>query len=176
MSYHEFLNTLQKRGSKPHKLTHCLGVRDAWKWVRKNKWKALKGNKCSSADYGTVINEVNKILIERLLEGHSIVLPHQMGTLKLTAVNTKISYKDGKLQNNYRTDWKKTLEYWYEDNEAYKEKKRIKRIQKLLYSIKYIKNSARYKNQMFYQFRVNRGLVRTLGNKIENEKLNALIY
>lgn len=176
MSYKEFLKNVQKQGSKPHTISHCLGARDAWKWVRKNKWSLLKGNACSSSTYGAVIDEVNKVLSEKLLEGHSIVLPHQMGILKLVAIHSKLSFKDGKLENNYRTDWKKTLEYWYEDEEAFREKKCIKRVQKLLYAIKYLKASARYKNQKYYQFRLNRSLVRALGNKIENEKLNALIY
>lgn len=176
MKYQEFLNDLQKKGSKPHSISHCLGARDAWKKIRKDKWGYLKGNKCSSSLYGAVIDEVNKILSEMLLEGHKIELPHQMGSIELIAAQSKLDYKDGKLKSNYRIDWKKTLEYWYEDNEARRDRRCIKRVQKYIYSILYSKHNARYRNQKFYQFRANRSLVRTLGNKIENEKLNALIY
>lgn len=176
MSYQEFLNKIQRCGSKPHNISHCYGARDAWKWVRKNKWESLKGYKCSSSLYGAVIDEVNKMLSEKLLEGHSVDLPHQMGTLRLIAKEGKTGFLEGKIRNNYRVDWKKTLECWYEDDDARKQKIKIKRVQKYIYSLEYLKQHARYRNQKFYQFRVNRSLVRALGDKIENERLNALIY
>lgn len=176
MTYQEFLSDLQKLGSKPHKISKCLGARDAWKWVRKNKWEALRGSMCSSSLYGAVVDEVNKLIVEQLIEGHTITFPHQMGTLKLTATEAKVSYSDGKIKNNYRIDWKKTLNYWYKNPEAREQKQYIKKIQDYIYNILYIKNSARFKYRRFYQFRANRSLVKTLGKRIENEKLNALIY
>ena len=174
-NYQEFLNKLQKQGSKPHTISHCLGARDAWKWVRKNKWKVLKGQKCSSALYGALIMEVNKLLVEELFEGHLIEFPHNMGTLMLTGTPAKLRYKEGKLYNNYRTDWEKTLKYWFEDDEARKNKQVIKRVQNTIYNIKYSKRNACYKNQRYYHMRINRSLVRALGKKIKGQKLNALI-
>lgn len=176
MGYQEFLRVLQKQGSKAYKISKCLGARDAWKWVRKNKWELLDKQQCSHTLYGAVVNEMNKILAEQLLEGHQIILPYQMGSLELVAKKERVSFKEGSLHTNYRTDWKKTLKYWYEDEEALREHKQIKRVQKYIYSIKYRKHSAKYKNQRHYMFRANRSLVRALGNKIENEKMNALIY
>lgn len=174
-SYKEYLNTIQKKGSKPHHITHCLGARDAWKWIRKNDWELLCGQQCSSSLYGKVISTVNKEIINKLLEGHWIFLPHRMGLLAVAAIPTKVFYKGGKLKDNYRIDWKKTLEYWYEDSEARENKRCIKRINDYLYDVRYSKSSACYKNQKFYNFRANRSLVRTLGKKIENEKINAII-
>lgn len=176
MAYQEFLNDIQKKGSKPHHIGHCLGARDAWKWVRKNKWKLLKGHKFCPQLYGALIGRVNTLLIEKLLEGHQIVLPHLMGSLELVGTPAKLKEEKGKLKTNYRVDWKKTLECWYNDEEARNERIKVKRIQKYLYSIKYSKSTSNYRNQKFYNLRLNRSLVRTLGKKIENEKLNALIY
>lgn len=176
MTYQEFSTNLQKCGSKPHKISRCFGARDAWKWVRKNKWQALKGQKCSSSVYGAVVDEVNKVLVDQLFAGHAVVFPHQMGSIELTARQAKVSDVGGKVKSNYRVDWKKTLEYWYEDPAAMKERHRIKKIQKYIYSIVYSKHQARYKNQRYYMFRVNRSLVKTLGKAIENQKLNAFIY
>lgn len=176
MEYKSFLRQLQKQGSKPHRISHCYGVRDAWKWVRKNQWKALKGTHCSSSTYGAIINLTNKLLVEMLFEGHRIPLPYRMGTLELIATPASIKSLGGEVKSNYRTDWKKTLEYWHEDKEALQQRKRIKRVQKFIYSFYYSKHTAAYRNQRYYQFRVNRSLVRLLGEKIENEKLNALIY
>lgn len=176
MSLKEFLFQLQKPGSKPYKLTHCYGARDAWKWVRRNKWAALNGNKCSETLYGDIISTINQKLAEKLLEGHRIDFPYNMGTLELTATEPDVYLKDGKMTNTYRIDWKKTLNYWYEDSKAREERKHIKRIQKYIYHIHYSKAKASYRNQKYYDLRLNRSLIRALGAKIDNEKLNALIY
>lgn len=174
--YQEFLNKLQKRGSKEHSISHCYGTRDAWKWVRKNKWEPLKGLRCSSALYSEVVNTVNEILAEMLLEGHEIVLPYQLGSIRIIGVHAQLKMRNNKPQNNYRVDWKKTLDYWYEDPSARRDKRLIKRIQKNIYSIQYCKNKARYRNQRYYMFRANRSLVRALGKRIETGRLNSLNY
>jgi hypothetical protein len=169
--YQEFLGTLQKRGSKPHKISHCLGARDAFNWVRANHWKATEGKTVDKLLYSQIVSEIHKTLVEYLLEGHEIEFPYQMGSLVLTRVPAKVFYEDGELKTNYRTDWKKTLDYRFnEDPEGHK---LIKRIQPFIYAIKYYKKMARYHNRKFYHFRPNRSLVRTLGKEVEKGKLNA---
>lgn len=165
--YQEFLGKLQKRGSNPHRIRHCLGSRDAWKWVRKNKWKALDGKPCGQSQYSEIINTVNQFIVKQLLEGHEVEFPHQMGTLIISSVPTRVSIKNGKVTTNYRTDWKKTLDYWFEDRTAKEGHKYIKRIQKNLYFIRYCKNKALFKNRHFYSFRANRSLVKTFGKAVE---------
>ena len=171
MQYQEFLGKLQKRGSKPHKISHCLGARDAFSWVRANRWEATGGKHVDKLLYSQIISEVHKILVDSLLEGHEIEFPYQMGSLVLTSVPAKVFYDNGELKTNYRTDWKKTLDYRFnEDPEGHK---LIKRIQPLIYAIKYYKKGARYHNRKFYHFRPNRSLVRILGAAVEKGKLNA---
>lgn len=168
--FQQYLNILQKRGSKPHKLSHCLGSRDAFEWVRRNHWEATGGQRIDKLLYSQIISEVNRELMELLLEGHEIEFPYQMGTLIISRTPAKVFYKDGQLQNNYRTDWKKTLEYKF--NEDPDSHVRIKRIQPFIYGIRYYKKKARYHNQHFYLFRANRSLVKTLGAAIERGKVN----
>ena len=174
MGYQEFLNKLQRRGSNKYKIAHCLGARDAWLWVRRNKWIPLKGNKCSEQLYSEIVSSINLLLVEQLLEGHTIEFPHQMGHLQLISVSPKLKNSNGKYINNYRVDWKKTLDYWYHDEEARKKKQVVKRIQNNIYSIIYSKEGAKYKNQRYYCFRANRSLVRKLGRCIENGRVTAL--
>ena len=169
--YQKFLRDLQKWGSKPHKIGHCLGTRDAWKWVRKNKWEALGGKPFDQLMYSKIINNVNKALVEQLLDGHEIEFPFQMGSLILKSRPVVVKFKKGKLINNYRIDWEKTLNYWFEDKEALKKREVVKRIQKNIYSIKYQKDKAKFKNRHFYLFRANRNLVKSLGNVIENGRV-----
>lgn len=175
MDYQGFLNRLQKKGSKPHTISHCLGSRDAWKWVRRNKWKALNGLNIDKSVYSRIVNSVNQKLVEMLLEGHRISFPYNMGSLYLCGVPSKVSIKEGKIANNYRTDWKKTLELWYQDKEAMEKHITVKRVQKDIYSIRYSKRGVNYKNKWYYKFRANRSLVRALGAALEERKINAEI-
>ena len=173
MEYKEFLNKLKKVGSKPHKLTHCRGSRDAWKWVRKNKWKAVGGKPFDELLYSKIVNEVNKALIEFLLDGHEIEFPHQMGSLRLSTLPTVVYYKDGELKTNYRNDWDKTLRLWYVDEEARNTHKPIKNVQKRIYFIRYYKAHANYHNKRFYSFRVNRALGKRVGKESGQRRMVA---
>ena len=161
-----------KRGSKPHNISHCLGSRDAWKWVRKNKWKPLNNKPCDQSIYSNVVSYVNQLLAEKLLEGHEIELPHRMGNLRLSSIETKISIKDGVLKTNCCTDWKRTLEYWYEDKEAREAHKTIKWVQKKLVFVVYDKKTANYINKRFYSFRPNRSFLKTLGRNYAKGMVN----
>lgn len=169
--YQEFVGKLQKRGSKPHKIAHCFGARDAFHWVRANHWKATGGKTVDKLLYSQIISEVHKELAGMLLEGHEIEFPYKMGCLVLTRTPAKVTYEKGELKTNYRTDWKKTLEYRYnEDPEGHK---RIKRVQPFIYSIRYHKKKATYHNRRFYMFRINRSLIKTLGAAIERQGIKA---
>jgi hypothetical protein len=168
--YQEFLNQLQKRGSKPHKISHCLGSRDAFHWVRKNKWKATGGKTVDKQLYSKIVSEIHKVLVESLLEGHELELPYQMGSLILVRTPSKVYYDNGELKTNYRTDWKKTLNYrFYEDPEGHQ---LIKHIEPFIYTVKYYKRGARYHNRKFYNFRANRSLLREVRAAMERGKMN----
>ncbi len=171
--YKEWLGKLQKWGSKPYRLGHCLGARDAFHWVRKNKWKALDGKPCDKLLYGKVISTVNQCLREMLLEGHQIEFPYQMGTILLSCYPAKIWESDGEYKTNYKVDWKKTLQYLWEDKEAMDNHPRIKRIEPRIYRVRYTKRKAHFQNRYFYLFRANRSLNRTLGRVSANQKIIA---
>lgn len=167
MIYQEFLNSLQNKGSRKQHIGHCLGSRDSWEWVRHNKWVALNGNPCSSTIYSKIINEVNKNLIEVLLDGRVVELPYKLGHLYLKCVKPKAVFKDNMLKDNYPVDWKKTLEYWYKDSNAKEKHKKIKRVQDKLYFLQYDKRKAHYINKTFYSFRINRSLAKKIGKATE---------
>lgn len=174
MSYQAFLNRLQKRGSKPHSISHCLGARDAWKWVRKNKWELLNHHPVSHSLYSCVIDSINQILVEQILEGHKVDMPCGMGSFYLSGVPARVAMEEGKMKTNYRTDWLKTLELWYADEEARNSHKTVKRVQSEIISIRYDKTRAHYTNKRFYLFRANRSFVRKVGRAIEERKVNVM--
>lgn len=166
--YEEFLGALQKRGSKPHRIPHCLGSRDAWKWVRKNKWKALGGKPCEQSMYEEIIRTMNQILAEKLLEGHEVVLPYQMGSLHISSSKPRVRVVNGKIETTYRTDWKKTLRLLYEDRDARDSHQRVRRVNNRVYILKYSKRGAVYKYRKSYSFRPNRSMMRRIGKLTES--------
>lgn len=173
--YQEFLSDIQKKGSKPHRISHCLGTRDAWRWARKLKWEPTGGLKFTSDIFSRIVDTVNQELAESLMEGHEIELPYQMGNLRLIGIPARVKAENGKITTNYRTDWKKTLECWYADPDMRRQRKLVKRPAKYICSISYLKNTARYRNRRYYSFRANRSLVKALGKRIEEGKVNFLI-
>lgn len=175
ISYEEFLSEVQRKGSKPHRIAHCLGVRDAWRWARRLKWGPTGGSKFTSDIFSRIVDTVNQELSESLLEGHEVVFPHQMGTLRLIGRTPVIKSRGNRIVTNYRTDWGKTMRCWYEDSSMRSQRRLIKRPARYICSISYLKSSARYRNRRFYSFRANRSLVRRLGKRIEEGKVNFLI-
>lgn len=156
-----------------YKIRNCLGSRDAWRWVRKNKWKELGNKPFDKSLYSRIVDMVNTMLMEKLIEGHRIVLPCYMGSLSLVSVPTRLYYEEGRYRNTYGTDWKKTLQFWEEDSEARRKRVRIKKISDRKIIIRYSKKDSRYNNRRFYLFRANRSLVRQLGRALEEGRVNA---
>lgn len=162
---------MRKKGE--YIINNCLGSRQAWKWIRKNKWKLLNGKPIEDVVYSRIVTMIDKLLAESLLEGHIIVFPHQMGSIRIDKNPTKVLYRNGKVIDTYRVDWKKTLDYWEKDSEAKKQHMYIKRIQDYKYSIRYSKAGANYRNRRYYLFRANRHLTRTMLRAAEEGRINA---
>lgn len=175
-AYQEFCKWLRRGGPKVYKITGCLGARAAWKWVRKNKW-VLTDGPVDQLLYSQVIREIHKLLVDRLMEGHEIIFPNGMGSLRLTSLPGRVTVdKDGNIQTNYRNDWAKTIRYWFEDNSAMKKGKMVKMISKDIYFVRYYKDRANYLNKRFYSFRPNISLIKRLGYTLRDERVNAMQF
>lgn len=175
MNYNSFRKKVIKaKTKKKFKVRNSYGTKQVWRWLKKNKWLGLE-NPITEKDFGLVIREVNKLLVEQLLSGHDIILPHRMGRIELRKYKTKIEYKDGKLITNLPVDWKRTLKYWHNDESSYKEKKLIRQEVKEVFRIVYSKKSANYNNKSFYQFIPNRDLKIELSKRIKEHKIDAFL-
>lgn len=163
---------LKVEGPRVHKVRNSLGVYDAYKWIRKNKWCDI-GHPVSEHDFYTTIRQVNNLLAELILSGGDIVLPHKMGVIELRKYDTRMSIKEGKLVTNLPIDWDRTLKLWSEDEEAYKERTLIKMEEKETFKVFYNKRTANYENKSFMQFEVNRDLKRRLKQKIKSKAIDA---
>ena len=157
---------------RQHKVNNSLGVYDAYKWIRKNKWLDI-GRPITEHEFYTIIRQVNNLLVENFLKGKDIVLPHRLGTIELRKYETKMSFNNGKLHTNLPIDWDRTLKLWAEDEEAYKEKMLVKVEEKEIFKVFYNKGKANYNNKSFYEFEVNRDLKRRLKQRIKDGLIDA---
>lgn len=173
MSYEEFRKeTLKVNNKRNFKVTGSLGVYDAYKWIRKNKWLNLD-RPVTEHEFYSVIRKVNKYFIDSMLEGHNIKFPHKMGQLELRKYNATFKLVDNKVVTNLPIDWDSTLKYWYEDKKAYDNKTLLKLNEKEIFKICYNKTKANYENKSFYTFKPNRVFKLLIKNNIKNNNLDA---
>lgn len=157
---------------RTHKVRNSLGVYDAYKYLRKNKWVDI-GRPLTEHEFYTIIRQVNNYLADNLLNGHDILLPHRLGTIELRKYDTRISFCNGKIVTNLPVDWDRTLKLWSEDEEAYKGRTLVKMEEKEIFKVFYNRRNANYSNKSFYSFEVNRDLKRKLKQRIKNGAIDA---
>lgn len=173
MTYDNFKKTvLNVEGPRVHKITNSIGVYDAYKWIRKNKWLDI-GTPVSEHDFYKIIRSINEQLILLLLSGGNLQLPQRMGTIELRKRPVVYDIKSGKLKVSAPIDWDRTLKLWYEDEESFNKKTLVKMEEKEIFQIYYNKSKATYKNKSFYQFRPNRDLKVQLKHKLKEGTLDA---
>ena len=148
---------LKVNQSRKHKVTNSIGTRDIFKYIRKNKWFDI-GQSLTEHQFYYIIRNINKLLIETLLQGKDIVFPNRMGILEIRNHTTKIFIKDNKVISTAPVDWDRTLKLWSEDEEAYKKRTLVKREEKKIYKAYYNRVKAEFNNKIFYTFSLNREL------------------
>lgn len=163
---------LKINGPRKHKINNSLGVYDAYKFIRKNKWLDI-GGPISEHDFYNIIRTVNNYLADLLSKGHDINLPCQMGRLEIRKYDAKITLQDGKIVTNLPIDWDRTLKLWSEDEEAYQERTLIKMEEKEIYKVYYNRGKANYTNKSFFAFDVNRELKKKLKKNIKERRIDA---
>lgn len=174
MTYRNFrLRTLRAVGKKKFKITHSYGTKQGWRYLKKNKW--FSGEPVTEKQFGSIIRRVNELLIEQFLKGSDIVFPYKMGKLELRKMPASIRFEDGELKTNLPVDWKRTLQLWYEDEEAKNNKTLIRKEYKEVFRIIYNKSKAVYKNKCFYNFIPNRDFKKKLSDSINNNETDAFL-
>lgn len=165
---------LHLKENRKHKVTKSLGVYDAYKFIRKNKWLNI-GRMVTEHEFYSIIRNVNKQFVNNLLEGYDIKLPYRMGIIELRKRNVSISISEGKIKTTLPVDWDKTIKLWHEDEESYKNKTLVKMEEKEVYKIYYNKSKSNYKNKTLYEFRPNRELKIKVKQKIKDGCLDGYL-
>lgn len=175
MDYNEFrAKTLKLRGKKNFKITNSYGTKEAWRWVKKNKWLNI-GQPITEHDFRIIINSLNLFLQDQLLQGHDINLPLNMGRIEVRKYKTHIKIDQEGLKTNMGVDWKRTLELWNDDIEARNNKQLIRVESKEIFKFYYNKQRAKYKNKSFYEFTPTRSFKKRLSDKIKDNEIDAFL-
>lgn len=175
MNQEEFRTQVLKLNEpRVHRVSGSLGVYDAYKWIRKNKWLNI-GKPISEHDFYSVIRLINNNLADQLVKGVDIKLPHRLGRLEVRKNAASITIKDGKVKTNLPIDWDATLKLWFEDEQSYQNKTLVKQDQKEIFRVIYNRSKADYTNKSFYQFDLNRDIKKRLKQQIKEGKLDAFI-
>ena len=159
---------------RTHKITGSLGVYDAYKYIRKNKWFDIE-RPLKEGEFYRIIREVNNLLAEELIKGNAIKLPHKLGTLEIRKRPTRIAVVEGKLVTNLPVDWDATLELWYQDEESYNNRTLVRIENEEVFKVYYNKKDANYNNKSFYEFKPNREIKRSLTKSAREGNLDAFI-
>lgn len=164
---------LKVSDSRQHRVTNSLGVYDAYKWIRKNKWLSI-GQKLTEKQFYDIIRGINDLLADNLSNGTEVVFPHRMGKLEIRKknVNTRIDEK-GELHTNLPVDWDRTLQLWCEDKESLESKTLVRLEEKELFKVFYNRLKCNYNNCSFYEFHVNRSIKKRLKYSIKEGMIDA---
>lgn len=155
-----------------HKVRNSLGIYDAYKYIRKNKWFNM-GQSLTEHEFYSIIRGINNLLSESLIQGHDILLPCGMGNIEVRKYDARFTFENGKVRTNLPIDWDRTLKLWSEDEEAYKERTLIKMEEKEIFKVYYNRIKADYNNKSLYEFAVNRDLKRRLKQRIKSGNFDA---
>ena len=110
------------------------------------------------------------MLVDELCRTGHITLPFRMGEIQAFKKTPKSYIYNNKVVTTKSIDWDKTLEMWYNDPEAHKNKTLIYRDADSVF-IRYIKNQAIYKNKYFYDFTVCKDARIKIRNSFNTNKL-----
>ena len=78
MDFKEFRkSTIKATSKRHHKIKNSLGVRDAYKWCKKNN-KFDLGRKVTEKDFYLIIRTINNMMAEELISGQDIKFPQRM--------------------------------------------------------------------------------------------------
>lgn len=143
--------------TRVHKITHSLGVKEAFLWSRKNKLYDTKS--ISECDYYKIVRTVNKLMAEELLNSRDVKLPQKMGILEVRKYPLYVKFVDGEIKTNRAVDWNATLALWSEDEEAKESKTLVRSEDSERFVVFYNRNAANYPNKTLMRFRPHRKLI-----------------
>lgn len=174
-SLSDFRSKILKLGPRKGYIDRCYGVKEAYRWLRKNRWLNI-GKPIDECIYYEIIRRVHNGIIEALLNSDDIKLPCSMGRFMLVKNPNFVTIKNKKIITNRPVDWDATLKLWYEDEESKSKGIVVRQEEEYTYKVMFDKRHAKFKNMAFYIFRTNRSLKKKIKDAVKNGTLDSIIY
>lgn len=175
-NYKDFVNQVKKiNDTRNHKIKGSLGVYDAYKYIRKNKWFNI-GRPLKEHEFYSIIRQVNLKLADELVKGAEIKLPHRLGSLEIRKRPSRVAIVNGKLVTNLPIDWDATIKLWYNDEESFRDKTLVRVENEEIFKVYYNKTKAEYNNKTFYDFKPNREIKKKLTKAAKLGTLDAFLF
>lgn len=170
-SYDEYRKRLLRVYDKKHYgINKCHGIKEAFRWVRKNKWLNI-GEPVDECLFYEVVRRVNNEMVKAILNSDEVIFPYRMGRLLLVGKDSFLGYFNGKVVTNRGIDWKETLKLWYEDEECERKSVFVRHDVDSKYRLLFDRKYARFNNRSFYHFRTNRSLKKKIVEIIKEGKI-----
>lgn len=165
-SLEEFKNKIKRvKEHRHYKIKGTFDIQKCFTYYRQHRPKS-KEFVITESQFYKIINAVHEEFIKIMLTGTDVILPHSMGVLRISKKFPGVSYQDGELKNTYPINWNKTIELWYSDVEAYKNKTLVYETLKVKYKPTYMKKDATYKNRYYFTIRFTRDLIKRMSKYI----------
>ena len=137
-----------------------------------DRYKNEVDNPVPVSDYLHITGEYNKFLVEKVLEGHEVMLPARMGTLAILGKKQNIKVdEDGKIRG-LAPDWVSTKKLWDENPEAKKRKQLVyhtnEHTDNTRYKFFWHKASVLVGNKTLYSLKMTRGNKRAVHQRIKD--------
>lgn len=156
---------------KEYNIRNSWGVYDFYKYYRKTKPKDPKFI-ISDVQYYAIFRRVNELLVDSLVRTGELEFPYKMGKLIVFKKTLKSWIApNGVRYTSRKVNWDKTLELWYNDEEAYRNKTLLYFENDERLTIRYNKTRAEFKNKYYYEFKPSRDIDR----RVKNESVVSLI-
>ena len=143
ISKEEFKSKLKNSKAEHHfkvKRKNSYNIRDYYLYYCKNKKRGE--HFLTEMQYSKIIGSVHKYLVKELLNSGIIKFPLCMGSISICKVPISTKLVDNKVKTNKWINWNKTLDLWYEDEQAYKKRTLIRFDTKYRFTVSYIKKDA----------------------------------
>lgn len=122
-----------------------------------------------------LVRALNEELVEDLLAGRLIKLPHRMGSLSIRRKDRKVKIgDDGKPYVNTPIDWGATVRLWSEDEDARARKVLLRHESRHVYAVLWTKDNISYLRTNRIFFRVARPVKLKIKERLKDDDIDCI--
>jgi hypothetical protein len=144
-------------------------IRNSYKFYKKENENVVDIN-----TYININNQYNKFMMNKIFDGHQIVLPCRFGLLSIVGKKQKIEFDENGKPKGVAPDWVKTKELWQKSEVAKNKKQLIYHTNihtdNVRYKYFWSKQQVMIKNKTLYALRMTRTNKRIVHKLIKEGK------